>query len=98
MMKDKIINEIVNRKSSLNFSNEKITNDEISILIEATKWAPSSRNLQPWKVIFVSNESISYEPLFNSLSESNQEWASSCTLFAVFCVKDDKKLDMQVRI
>ena len=54
---------------------------------------PSSRNLQPWKVIFVSNESISYEPLFNSLSESNQEWASSCTLFAVFCVKDDKKLN-----
>ena len=58
-MKDKIINEIVNRKSSLNFSNEKITNEEISILIEATKWAPSSRNLQPWKVIFVSNKSFS---------------------------------------
>ena len=77
----------------MGFSNEKITNEEISILIEATKWAPSSRNLQPWKVIFVSNESISYEPLFNSLSESNQEWASSCTLFAVFCVKDDKKLN-----
>ena len=39
-MKDKIINEIVNRKSSLNFSNEKITNEEISILIEATKSGP----------------------------------------------------------
>ena len=87
MMKDKIINEIVNRKSSLNFSNEKITNEEISILIEATKWAPSSRNLQPWKVIFVSNESISYEPLFNSLSESNQEWASSCTFLQFFVLK-----------
>ena len=92
-MEDKIINEIINRKSSLNFSNEKITKDEINILIEATKWAPSSRNMQPWKVIFVSNESISYEPLFNSLSESNQEWASSCTLFAIFCVEDDKRLN-----
>ena len=36
-MEDKIINEIINRKSSLNFSNEKITKDEINILIEATK-------------------------------------------------------------
>ncbi len=92
-MEDKIINEIINRKSSLNFSNEKITKDEINILIEATKWAPSSRNMQPWKVIFVSNDSISYEPLFNSLSESNQEWASSCTLFAIFCVENDNRLN-----
>ena len=37
-MKDKLIPEIINRKSSYNFSNKKILNDEIQILIEATKW------------------------------------------------------------
>ena len=92
-MEDKIINEIINRKSSLNFSNEKITKDEINILIEATKWAPSSRNPQPWKVIFVSNESISYEPLFNSLSESNQEWASVAHFLQFFVLKMIKRLN-----
>lgn len=92
-MKDKLIPEIVKRKSSFNFSNEKILNDEIHILIEATKWAPSSRNMQPWRVIFVSNESESYNALFDSLSEGNKTWASNCTLFAVFCVNDDKGLN-----
>tara|TARA_Y100001935_G_C17294962_1_gene505578 strand:+ start:933 stop:1481 length:549 start_codon:yes stop_codon:yes gene_type:complete len=92
-MKDKLIPEIINRKSSYNFSNKKILNDEIQILIEATKWAPSSRNMQPWRVVFVSNESESYNSLFNSLRESNQEWAKNCSLFAVFCVNDDKRLN-----
>ena len=49
-MKDELIPEIINRKSSLSFSDEKITDNEIKILIEAAKWAPSSRNMQPWKV------------------------------------------------
>ena len=92
-MKDKLIPEIINRKSSLTFSDEKITIDEIQILIESIKWAPSSRNMQPWKVIFVSKDSTSYKSLFNSLSESNQEWASNCTLYAIFCVENDKRLN-----
>ena len=92
-MKDELIPEIINRKSSLSFSDEKITDNEIKILIEAAKWAPSSRNMQPWKVIFVSSDSNSYNSLFDSLSESNKEWAEDCTLFAVFCVNDDKRLN-----
>jgi len=92
-MKDELIPEIINRKSSLSFSSERITDNEIKILIEAAKWAPSSRNMQPWKVIFVSSDSNSYNSLFDSLSESNKEWAEGCTLFAVFCVNDDKSLN-----
>ena len=45
------------------------------------------------KVIFVSSDSNSYNSLFDSLSESNKEWAEDCTLFAVFCVIDDKRLN-----
>ena len=92
-MKDDLIPEIINRKSSLSFSNEKISGNELNILIEATKWAPSSRNLQPWRVVFVSSDSSSYNSLFDSLSDSNKEWAKDCTLFAVFCVEDDKRLN-----
>ena len=36
-MKDDLIPEIINRKSSLCFSSEKITDNEIKILIESAK-------------------------------------------------------------
>ena len=91
-MNKKIIPEILNRKSSVCFSSESISLEEIDLLIEATKWAPSSRNMQPWKVIFVSKKHDNYKNVLDSLSDSNQIWAKNAEIFAIFSVFDDKNL------
>ena len=91
-MNKKIIPEILNRKSSVCFSSESISLEEIDLLIEATKWAPSSRNMQPWKVIFVSKKHDNYKNVLNSLSDSNQILAKNAEIFAIFSIFDDKNL------
>ena len=91
-MKKKIIPEILNRKSSVCFSGNEITNTEIEILIEAAKWAPSSRNQQPWKVIFIRRKDDNFVNILGALAEANQKWAKNAYMFAVFCIEDDKKL------
>jgi len=97
-MNKKIIPEILNRKSSVCFSSESISLEEIDLLIEATKWAPSSRNMQPWKVIFVSKKHDNYKNVLNSLSDSNQIWAKNAEIFAIFSIFDDKNLKRKLSI
>ena len=93
MNKRKVIPEILNRKSSVCFSDKPVTSEEIDLLIEAAKWAPSSRNMQPWKVIFVSKKDDSYSDVLASLSDSNQVWAKNAEIFAIFAIIDDKNIN-----
>ena len=95
-MNKRIIPEILNRKSSVCFSSESISLEEIDLLIEATKWAPSSRNMQPWKVIFISKKDDSYENVLMALSDSNQVWAKDAEIFAIFVISDDKNINEKV--
>ena len=92
-MNEKIIPEILNRKSSVCFSSESISSEELDLLIEATKWAPSSRNMQPWKIIFVSKKDDTYKNVLMSLSDSNQIWAKDAEIFAIFAIYDDKNIN-----
>ena len=65
-MKDKIINEIVNRKSSLNFSNEKITNErgKWNEIILKNKTYPIMITFSPSYLIrFPENKKFSWEDL-----------------------------------
>ena len=83
-----IENAIFKRKSSVNFSNENITDSEIKQIIEASKWAPSSRNNQPWRIIAVNNKSKKFLNLIETLSEANQDWAKNSGLILVFCTNE----------
>ena len=83
-----IENAIFKRKSSVNFSNENITDSEIKQIIEASKWAPSSRNNQPWRIIAVNNKSKKFSNLIEALSEGNQDWAKKSGLILVFCTNE----------
>ena len=83
-----IENAIFKRKSSVNFSNENITDSEIKQIIEASKWAPSSRNNQPWRIIAVNNKSKKFSNLIEALSEENQDWTKNSGLILVFCTNE----------
>jgi nitroreductase len=61
-----------------------ISTQQITSLGEAFRWAPSSSNQQPWRVVFLTRNT----ELFQQVSESgltgfNQTWAPTASLYAV---------------
>ena len=55
-------------------SGEKISEQELMTLFEATRWAPSSYNAQPWKFIYAMRDTKEFENLFSFLVDFNKDW------------------------
>lgn len=72
---------IKNRKSIRAFSNELIDRDKINSLFEATRWAPSSTNEQPWVYIYATRDQVElWDKLFSCLNDGNKIWAKDAPL------------------
>jgi len=72
---------IKNRKSIRAFSSQLIETDQINSLFEATRWAPSSTNEQPWAYIYATRDQAElWDKLFSCLNEGNQIWAKEAPL------------------
>ena len=70
---------IKNRRSLRAFNGVPPEPEKIEALLEAFRWAPSSNNRQPWRVIVVESESA--QAKFNEcLSEGNLQWATAAPL------------------
>lgn len=71
--------------------NHVLTESEIESLGEAFRWAPSSMNQQPWKLVFATRGS----ELFNQISERgltgfNRTWAPKTSAYAVVLAKQSE--------
>lgn len=75
-----VVDLIQNRKSIRAFSNELIEQPKINSLFEATRWAPSSTNEQPWVYIYATKDQPLWRKLLSALNESNQIWAKDAPL------------------
>ena len=51
----KVIDTILNRRSVREFKDRQISKEEINIILNAGRWAPSGLNNQPWRFIVVRN-------------------------------------------
>lgn len=72
---------IKNRKSIRAFSRQLIEPDRINSLFEATRWAPSSTNEQPWVYLYATRDQIDlWDKLFSCLNEGNKMWAKDAPL------------------
>ena len=50
-------------------------------LMEAARWAPSSRNLQPWRfIVATKDDPDAYEKLLAVIKEGNRHWAKNAPL------------------
>jgi len=76
-----MIHELISaRKSIRAFQDKSISEAELLHLFEAARWAPSSRNEQPWRFIFAQKEDLgSFEKMLSSLNESNRVWARNAS-------------------
>lgn len=76
------------------FSDKPISEDEIKQLLEAGRWAPSSMNSQPWRIIWGIKGDGVYERIFECLHDFNKSWANNAPALIVGAYKthrDDGK-------
>ena len=68
-------------------SDKPVTQQQISSLIEAARWAPSCYGDQPWRfIIFDKTTNLSaWEKALACLAEGNQSWAKQAPLLLLGC-------------
>ena len=66
------------------FTDEEIPVEELYVLFEAARWAPSSMNAQPWRFLYARRGTPAFARFLSVLSPRNQEWAGrAAALLAV---------------
>ncbi len=77
----------IDRWSPRAMSGEPITTNELMRLFEAARWAPSSYNAQPWRMLYVLRSSTDWPRFFDLLTEQNKTWARSASALVLFVSK-----------
>lgn len=74
----------LDRWSPRAMTGEAISEAELMLLFEAARWAPSSYNNQPWRMLYARRETPHWPLFFNLMGEFNQSWASTAAALVVF--------------
>jgi nitroreductase len=76
------ISELIARRRSIRaFSTHPVEAVKINSLFEATRWAPSSTNEQPWVYIYATKKQAElWDKIFEPLNEGNRIWAKEAPL------------------
>ena len=66
-----------------------VTRTDLLRLFEAARWAPSSRNEQPWRYLVLGKNEFpnEWKALFETLSSSNQAWAAAAPVLVRSAVR-----------
>ena len=84
----KLSKAIENRWSPRAFTDEKITDEMLNLLFEAARWAPSSRNGQPWEYHFVRREDEKkFNEVLDILTGTNPGWAKNAQVLMITVMK-----------
>lgn len=70
---------IKNRRSRRDFNGVAPEPEKLEAMLEAFRWAPSSNNRQPWRVIVVRSKEAR-EKFDACLNEGNRQWATAAPL------------------
>jgi nitroreductase len=86
---DHPIEEILKRRwSPRAFADRMVKREKLQSLFEASRWAASSFNEQPWSFIVATKEKPEeYASLLSCLTEKNQQWAQLAPVLMVSVAK-----------
>lgn len=93
MNKPKIDNQfsiheaIANRWSPRSFSDQPVSKEELMPLFEAARWAASCFNEQPWRFLVGLKGDETYDKIFNTIGEFNQQWVKSAPVVVLVYAK-----------
>ena len=74
----------VDRWSPRAMSGEPLSDAQLLPLFEAARWAPSSMNFQPWRILYARRDSDFWLTFLDLLVPGNRSWAQQAGALAVF--------------
>jgi nitroreductase len=77
----------LDRWSPRAMSGEEISEAELMVLFEAARWAPSSYNNQPCRILYARRGSQDWQMFFDLMVPQNQEWTNNAAALLVFVSK-----------
>ncbi len=81
---DKDIHPLIkNRWSPRSFDVRSVETVKLQRLFEAARWAPSSFNEQPWRFVAGIKGDETWQKIFDSLNEWNQQWAAEAPVLVL---------------
>jgi nitroreductase len=83
----------VNRWSPRSMAGEPLPESAFLPLFEAARWAPSSRNEQPWRFLYATRGSDDWETFLELPYEKNRQWAKDAAVLVVVCSKTTVEYD-----
>jgi nitroreductase len=60
-----------------------LAGDELALLFEAARWAPSAGNSQPWSFIYGLRGDETHAKIFSLLADGNQRWAKRASAIII---------------
>lgn len=64
-----------------------IPHADLLTLFEAARWAPSSYNNQPWRMLYALRDTEHWQTFFDLMVEGNQSWAKNAGALLLFLSK-----------
>ena len=92
-----LLKEIMNRRSGYAFADKEIEPEKVEALFEAAHWAPSSRNIQPWRYIYALHNDPEFQLLLNLLFEGNQRWAKNAGILILSLAQTEYRFQDEIR-
>lgn len=84
-----ILEVIARRRSSRAYTSTPVTSEQIEMLFEAARWAPSSVNEQPWRYVYATPDKKElWSAIFDTLHDGNKIWAKNAPLLVVSMAKN----------
>lgn len=80
------------RISGVAFRDAPLEPEKVESLLEAFRWAPSSRNAQPWRLIVVQSPEA-HQKFDEALSENNQKWATQAPVKMIILGNPEEQPD-----
>jgi len=77
----------LDRWSPRAMSGEELAEDDLMTLFEAARWAPSSYNNQPWRILYARRGTEHWQTFFDLLVEGNKVWAKNAAALLLFVSK-----------
>src|SRR4030095_13817484 len=77
----------LDRWSPRAMSGEEIPEEDLMVLFEAARWAPSSYNNQPWRILYARRSSEHWPLFFDLLADTNKAWAKNAAALLLFVSK-----------
>lgn len=75
----KLLDVIRDRRSDRHFANKPLEAEGVEALLDAFRWAPSSNNRQPWRVLIATGAEAN-RVFDDALSAGNKQWATVAPL------------------